>query len=301
MISRYLLLSFLLLSIAQISYPQKVDKKLEKIIKNETKSFNGEIGVYIFDTEKNKYSALNADTIFPTASVVKIPILLGVMNKIQKGELKYHQGMTYSDSLYYAEGEDILASFKSGEKISISKLLMLMLSTSDNTASLWLQGLSGGGIAINSLLDSLGFQATRVNSRTEGRKDDWEVYGWGQTTPEEIARLMTFIIEKKLFSAQLSERMLRLMGRQYWDENAIAAIPPDVFIADKTGAVNASRNEVMYVNGPHPYILSIFTKNNKDQSWESNNEAWVLIRQLSAIVWKYFNPRFPYSSQPNLE
>ena len=297
----YLLLSALFMSVVHTACPQKVDQKLQAIITEEIKGFKGDIGVYIFDLAKNRYSGIKADTIFPTASIVKIPILLGVMKKIANGELKYHQSMVYTDSLYYDEGEDILASFKSGEKISVSKLLMLMLSTSDNTASLWLQGLSGGGIMINSLLDSLGFVSTRVNSRTEGRKKDWEVYGWGQTTPKEITNLMKLIIEKKLFSVQLSERMLRLMGRQYWDENAIAAIPPDVFIADKTGAVNASRNEVMYVNGRHPYIFSVFTKNNQDQSWTSDNEAWVLIQKLSATVWRYFNPRQPYVSPPNLE
>ena len=120
--------------------------------------------------QKNKIAAINADTIYPTASIVKISILIGIMHKIYNGELNYHQVMTYTDSLFYSEGEDILASYKNGEKISLSKLLMLMMSTSDNAASLWLQGLSGTGTLINTYLDSLGLKYTRVNSRTPGRK-----------------------------------------------------------------------------------------------------------------------------------
>ncbi len=270
---------------------QKTDKQLQNEVANLLQGFNGQAGVYVYDLSKNKTIAINADTIFPTASMVKIPISIGVMHKIYNGELQYHQIMTYTDSLYYSEGEDILASFKNGEKIQISKLLMLMLSTSDNAASLWLQGLSGSGTLINKYLDSLGMKDTRVNSRTEGRKGNWEQYGWGQTTPKEMATLLKLVVENKIINKQISERMLRLMSRQYWDEDAISQIPPNVFVADKSGAVDASRNEVLYVNGSHPYIFCICTKNIKDTSWESNNEAWVLTRKVSALLWKHFNPK----------
>ena len=47
---------------------------------------------------------------------------------------------------------------------------MLMLSMSDNTASLWLQSLAGGGQRINTYLDSLGMKITHVNSRTPAGK-----------------------------------------------------------------------------------------------------------------------------------
>ncbi|MEO8108931.1 MAG: serine hydrolase [Ginsengibacter sp.] len=281
-----------LLSIVSLTTTaQKTDKKLQAQISNALNGFHGNMGVYVYDLGKNKITAINADTIYPTASIVKIPILIGVMHKMYNGELQYHQVMTYTDSLFYSEGEDILASFKSGEKISIAKLLMLMITTSDNTASLWLQGLSGSGTLINSYLDSLGLQYTRVNSRTTGRKGNWEQYGWGQTTPREMASLMKMIVNKKIINAEVSEKMLRLLGRQFWDEEGLSQIPPDIFVADKTGAVDESRNEIMYVNGKHPYILSIFSKNNQDTSWNTNNEAWTLTRKISAIAWKYFNPK----------
>ena len=84
--------------------------------------------------------------------------------------------------------------------------------------------------------------------------------------------------------------MLRLLGRNYWDDNAISQLPPDVFVASKNGAVNESRSEVLYVNGADArYIFCITTKNNKDQSWKDENEAWVLTRKLSKLLWEYFN------------
>ena len=172
-----------------------------------------------------------------------------------------------------------------------------MLSISDNCASLWLQGLAGGGVRINAILDSLGFKSTRVNSRTPGRKEIWEKYGWGQTTPKEIVSIMEEIVKGEMLSKTSSEKMLRLLGRQYWDEEALSQVPPGVFTADKNGAVDESRNEIVYVNSrDNPYIFSVFTKNNADTSWESTNEAWVLTRKISALLWKHFNPKTAWTN-----
>ena len=101
---------------------------------------------------------------------------------------------------------------------------------------------------------------------------------------------MEMIVKKQLISDSASQMMLRLLGRNYWDENAISQIPSDVFVASKSGAVDATRNEVLFVNGKKcSYIFCICSKNNKDISWdESVNEAWVLTRKLSKLFWEYF-------------
>ncbi len=270
-------------------FSQRTNKRLQQQVTDLIKSFHGDIGVYIHDLTKNKTVAVNADTVFPTASMVKIPILTGVMRKLESGELEYHQVLTYKDSLLYA-GVDILSSLKNNEKIELSKVMMLMLTMSDNTASLWLQTLAGTGTRINELMDSLGLQVTRVNSRTPGRENNRNQYGWGQTSPREMAGLMEKIVNKEVISTAASEKMLRLLGRNYWDEEAISQIPADVFIASKSGAVDASRNEVLYVNGKKcRYIFCICTKNNTDKSWTADNEAWVLTRKLSKLLWEFYN------------
>ncbi len=272
-----------------VSTAQKTDKHLQAEIAGLLSRFHGDIGVYVHDLKKDRVIAINADTVFPTASMVKIPILTGIMQKIEKGELTYHQPLIYKDSLFYA-GEDILGSYKTNEKIELSKVVMLMLTTSDNTASLWLQSLAGGGTSINNLMDSLGLQETRVNSRTTGRENKREQYGWGQTTPREMVTLVEKIVNKEVISSAASEKMLRLMGRNYWDEEAISQIPTDVFIASKSGAVNASRNEVLFVNGKKcRYLFCICTKNNTDTSWDKNNETWELTRKLSKLLWEHYN------------
>jgi beta-lactamase class A len=288
----------LFLFISATAFSQRTDNKLQKQIEGLIKGFNGDVGVYVHDLKHDKIVAINADTIFPTASIVKISILIGIMNKIQNHELDYHQRLTYTDSLYYSEGDDILSNFKDSSTIELSKVMMLMLTISDNCASLWLQGLAGGGTRINQILDSLDYKVTRVNSRTPGRENYRNMYGWGQTSPREIATIIENIVNGKVLSDSSSGKMLRLLGRQYWDEEAISQIPPGIFVADKNGALDENRNEVVYVNSKNdPYIFSIFTKNNKDTSWNYNNEAWVLTRRLSALLWKYYNPKSNWKSE----
>ncbi len=284
---RRILLICLLICCTQLN-AQKTDKKLQQRISQLIQGFNGDIGIFVHDLKKNKIVALNADSIFPTASMVKVPILVGIMDKIDKKELDYHQTLTYKDSLLY-EGVDILGSFKNNEKIELSKVMMLMLTTSDNTASLWLQSLAGTGMRINQIMDSLGFRDTRVNSRTPGREANRTQYGWGQTTPKEMAALFERIADRQLLNESASEKMLKLLGRNYWDEEGLSAIPAGIFVASKNGAVNASRSEVIYVNGDGArYVFCICTKNNKDQSWVPTNEAWVLTRKLSGLLWEYY-------------
>ena len=286
--------NFLLLALFSFlfGYSQKTDKKLETKLRETISGFNGDIGIYVKDLRKGKTISINADTIFPTASIVKVPILLGVMDKIQKGELAYDSTLVYKDSLLY-EGEDILGSFKNDEKILLKKVMMLMLTTSDNTASLWLQSIAGKGTRINEILDSLGLVYTRINSRTPGRENNRTQYGWGQTTPKEMGIIFEKIYRNEIFSVAACDRMMRSLGRNYWDLNeAISQIPPYIEVFSKNGCVNTSRSEVLLVNAPHnPYIFCIFTKNNKDTQWTPNNEAWIMARKISLMLWNYFEPK----------
>ena len=278
----------LALFLPSVLLAQNINKTLQKNVQALVNDYKGDIGIFIKSLKTGKVVQINADTVFPTASIVKVPILIGIINKIKLGELSYHQEFAYNDSMLYA-GVDILGSFKNGEKIELSKLIMLMLSMSDNTASLWLQKLAGTGTAVNVLMGKNGFVNTYVNSKTAGRENDRTQYGWGQTTPKEMAAIFEKLFKGEIINDSLSKKMIRLLGRNYWDEEALSEIPATIFAASKSGAVDASRSEILLVMAKEPYILSVFTKNITDQSWNTTNEAWVLFRKLSKIVYEYYS------------
>jgi beta-lactamase class A len=256
-----------------------------------TDGFGGDVGIYLMDLESGETFEMNADTLFPTASTVKIPIMIGIIDKIEKGELMYDQMLTYDGEHDDTWGNDLINQLKPGSDVELSKLVHQMMSTSNNTASLWNQYLAGTGTDINILMDSLGFEKTRVNSRTEGRQQDWEVYGWGQTTPKELAMLLLQIYRGNVISPAASEQMYRIMTRNYWDGEALSQIPPYVQVASKNGAVSESKSEVLLVNGRSgDYLFAVMTKNQADAGYEDDNEGFQLLRDVSALLYHHFEP-----------
>ncbi|TAF44035.1 MAG: serine hydrolase [Sphingobacteriales bacterium] len=286
--------------ICNVLHAQPNDTKLKILLTNEVKNFKGIVGVYVKNLKTGKIACINADSLFPTASLIKVPIMCGVFNEIGKGNLNYHQQLTYSDSLY-REGDDILGSFKNGEKISLSKVQMLSITTSDNAASLWLQKLAGSQ-NINNWLQVNGFTHTRINAITPGREAMYTKYGWGVTTPREMATLLEKIRLGKAVNKAASERMYRNLVRIYWDGEALSAIPPYYQVASKQGAVDKSRSEVVLVNAPHgDYVFCIITKNQTDIGYQHGNDGFVLLRKISALLWHYFEPNSQWKPAKGLE
>lgn len=278
-----------------------VDTDLQARLERLVEGFRGDVGIYVRHLPSGRTAALNADTLFPTASMVKVPILLKTFDLLEKGDLAYDQKLVYRDSLLYP-GEDLLGAFQDSAEVTLSKVVMLMITTSDNTASLWLQHLAGTGTAINTWLAAHGFEGTRVNSRTEGRRTDWERYGWGQTTPREMADLLVMIREGRAVSPAASEEMYRVLTRIYWNDEALSQLPPTVQVASKQGAVNQSRSEVVLVNAPHgDYVFCVITKNQADESWGSDNEGFVLLRAVSRLLWRHFEPDADWQPAEGME
>jgi len=262
------------------------------------KGFHGTAGVYVRNLRTGQNAAVMPDTLFPTASMIKVSILCGIFDKINKGELKYNQELLYRDSLKYDDG--VTGSFRDSTKIVLAELVTLMATLSDNTASLWLQQLAGGGVTINAWLEQNGFHMIRVNSRTPGRQAIREIYGWGHATPREMAELMAYIYQGRAVSPDASEQMFRVLSRQYWDGEGLSQIPPTVHVATKNGAVNASKSEAMVVNAPSgDYIYCVMTKNQQDERWEFDNEGDVLLRKVARTLWEYFEPDSPWRPQPS--
>ena len=66
--------------------------------------------------------------------------------------------------------------------------------------------------------------------------------------------------------------------------------------ASKQGAADRSRSEVVLVNAPSgDYVFCVITKNQLDQRYTNDNEGWVLHRAVSALLWKHFEPRHPFT------
>jgi beta-lactamase class A len=275
---------------------ERRDPRLEARLAELASEVRGTVGIYVRHLRTGRTAELNADSVFPTASMIKVPILAATYDAIHRGALSFDTTLTYLDSLDYTDEADILVMAEDSTRITLGRVVMLMITMSDNTAALWLQALSGGGATINEWLAANGFDSTRVNSRTPGRRPNWERHGWGQTTPREMARLLTMIRRGEAVSRGASEEMYRVLTRIYWNGVALSQLPPWVQAASKQGAVDRSRSEVVLVNAPSgDYVFAVITRNQEDTGYGPENEGYVLLRKVSALLWKTFEPKHPWT------
>jgi beta-lactamase class A len=266
------------------------DVQLQGKLEARVESFRGSVGVYVRHLGSGATASIQADSLFPTASMIKLPLLISLYDHVERGKLELDARLAYDDSLFYGDedDDDIVNKMRPGETVTLSKLAFFMISISDNTASLWIQGLVTGA-EVNRWLTEHGFEGTRVNSRVDGRREGWREYGWGQTTPREMAELLVMVREGRAVSSKASEEMYRTLTDIYYDDEALSALPPTVQVASKQGAVSASRSEVLLVNAPSgDYVLCVITKGQEDRSWGEGNEGYVLLRDLSRIVYGHF-------------
>ena len=288
-------------SASRTQIPQTSEADLQAAVEAAVAGFAGVVGVYVRHLPTGRTASVHADSLFPTASMIKVPILVGTFDRIEQGALSYGGDITFRDSLRYST-DDLFGDLRDGAEVPLHQAVELMLSASDNTASLWLQALAGGGEAINAWLDAHGFEHTRVNSRTPGRHPDWERYGWGQTTPREMTELVRRIVEGEAVSLAADQEMHRLLTRTFYDDEAVSALPPSVQAATKQGAVSQSRSEVVYVHAPSgPYVFCIITKDQADTRYEPDNAGYELIRRLSRLFWNTFEPSSAWKPAPGSE
>jgi beta-lactamase class A len=177
--------------------------------------FNGDVGVYVKDLETGSVIEINADTVFPTASMIKVPLMIAAFDKIELGDFEYHEEIEYGPDPEYEYSGDLISELQSGATVPLSQIIHLMMSISNNTGSLWIQYLAGTGSEVNRLMESYGMENTRVNSRTDGRSEAFSRYGWGQTTPREMATLAEMIYKGEMISEHASEQMYRIMTRNF--------------------------------------------------------------------------------------
>lgn len=271
----------------------QTDAALTAELRGLTRDFRGRVGIYVRHLGTGATVEIDADSVFPTASLVKVPILLALFDQAHRGVVDLEARVPYPDTLHYryVEATDVVGYMAPGDSLPVSELAFLMLSVSDNLASLWLQALVGGGASVNEWLAARGFQQTRVNSRTPGREEARGRFGWGQTTPREMATALVMIREGRAVSPALDERMYRMLTSSYWRDNALSQLPPYVQAASKQGFVDRARSEVLLVNAPTgDYVLAVMTRDQEDTSHAPGNAGTTLLRAVSRAVYRHFNP-----------
>lgn len=178
----------------------------------------GTMGVAAKDLATGETVFVNADVSFPTASVIKVAVMVEVFHQVAEGRLRHADAITLEDSAKVG-GSGVLRRLHGGLVLTIGDLLDLMMTVSDNTATNLLIA-KVGTANVDKRLAAYGLARTRLFRPTfrDGRPDvfpeEEKEFGLGVTTPREMARLLELIAEGRMVDRAASEAMIELMREQ---------------------------------------------------------------------------------------
>ncbi|MEZ4709502.1 MAG: serine hydrolase [Caldilineaceae bacterium] len=237
-------------------------KRLEGELAQRVEQFPGVAGLCVYDLTTGRQIALNANEVFPTASTIKVPVLMRVLALAEGGALDLHELIDVPQKAIVG-GSGVLGHLEGygtrGLPISRLDVAILMIIVSDNTATnLCIEWC--GRESINAMLDELGLPHTRLNRKLmdldAARRNEENL-----STPAELVRLFTLLHQGQP-STFVAEKALAILQKPKSGmlEKALPLLDPPP-LANKPGAIGHVRCDAGLVLLPNrPYAVAIMSK-----------------------------------------
>lgn len=255
---------------------KQLQTRLEAILAQST----GRFGLVIVKASTQETIAINPDAVFPSASMIKVPIMLEVMRRAASGNLSLDTLIPVTREVKVDGG--ILQELRTGLPLTVRELVTLMIIVSDNTATNMLIELIGME-AVNDTMKHFGANSTLLRRKMM----DFAAAKNGRenlTTAADMALLFEGLAKNSLgFATDYNKLMLDILKRQQIEDKLRFYLPAGIELAHKTGTLPGAEHDggILYLPGG-PYIISIFT----DQL-SSNQQGLRLVAKLGKCIYDY--------------
>jgi beta-lactamase class A len=262
---------------------------LDQRVGAEVSQFKGKVNLFARNLDTGAVYELGGDDRVPTASTIKIAIMVEAFARVAEGKAKWTDELVLTKENKVG-GSGILHEFADGLRLTFRDGVSMMMIMSDNTATnLVIDVLTAD--AINARMESLGFRETRLMRRVfgggesvEGKKEENKRFGLGRTTPHEMVSLLEKLERGEVISAAASKEMLDLMKREQ-GTNGIWREQWRLSKATKSGALDALRSNIGILYHPRGRIAIAITCNEMPEViWTVDNPALLLMSKLSEIL-----------------
>lgn len=225
------------------------------------------------------YYSQRIDEVFSSASLIKVPILMAVLDYIERHALSLDEVLpiTVENQVDFS-----VITEQHLEESTLYELLVWMIITSDNTATNVLIDYIGMD-ALNTYFKKIGLTHTALQRkmmdfvRLESGFDN-------VTTANDMAHLFNRIYKQDLLSAPLSALAIDILSRQRVHESLKRYLIEDVHIAHKTGGLDTVDHDVGIIfTDVKDYIIGVFVT-----EVSNNDEARQLIGRISKVVYEQF-------------
>lgn len=275
-------------------------EKIEQDIRNLALEYDGIIGAAAKNFNTGETIFVNADSLFPTASVIKLPILVELFSQAKSKKVDLQKYVTVAD-LIKVGGAGVLQNFDGDTKIKLLDAATLMIILSDNTATNIVVDQLGKEHdeklnAVNDQMTSLGLENTKLLNKvfsyaTKKNTSESKRFGLGFSSPMDMLMLLEKIYYHKIIDSSYSELIISIMKNQHDDSMIRRSLPygENISIANKTGAVDQSRIDVGIIYSTKADIgIAIFTDLSKDTQWTHDNKAQNAVAKSARMIYNYF-------------
>jgi beta-lactamase class A len=217
----------------------------------------GRVGIMVEDLTTGLTSSINAGSSMPAASTIKIPVMVEVFRRLALGQFDLNRtvGLVAADRDW---GSGDLCDAPAGSRYTVSRLLTLMITVSDNTATNMLIRLVGRS-SINHTMLNLGLTQTKL---TDFIRSEGPIRYALRSSPQDMIRLLDAMAGHRLVDAWSSGEMIAILSGQHHNGLIPEPLPPGTEIAHKTGELHDTLNDVGIVFlHEEPYAIAVMTTN----------------------------------------
>ena len=259
---------------------------LRRTLDSLADAHRGVVGYAVHNLDTGEHLERRGDEPFPTASLIKVPILVALFERIEKGEMSLADPIRVT-RVDKVPGSGQLQFLHDNVEITVGDAARLMTTISDNTAT----NLLLDKVPMRKVwekMEALGLPRTKVHSRTFQRytsvaMDSSARYGLGVTTPSEMARLFALLAEGRAVSARADSTMLELLADNE-DRDLLQRQVDGVRAAHKTGATDQVRTECTLWWLQTRVVACVLTRENADTRWVLDSEPQLLMSRMGAAI-----------------
>ena len=280
-----------------MEYPAaKKDTKMKSLffgdrlveLENSLKALNNKYqniqpAVFVWSMDNGNYVDIDGDVVYPSASIIKLPVLIQMYKSIEAEQFGLKDNMTLTE-YYRSEGSGNMQYSQAGRTYSITDLATTMIQNSDNTATNMLISKVGSMNDVNAAIKSWGIEHTHLQT--------WlpDITGNNYTTAKDIAQMLYNIgkDDNKFLNINSQSDIINIMSKVKNTMLIKAGLPENVSFIHKTGDIGTMLGDagIVYLPSGQRYIVVILALRP-----HNNINGRLYIQEASKMIYNYMSTK----------
>jgi beta-lactamase class A len=250
------------------------------------KSRQGRFAVLAYDFSSGDSLLVDAHAVFPAASLIKLPVMMGLMEQVETGQFSLDESIgvrtTYRSMVDSSEFR-VEATARLKRRATYRQVMKAMIEVSDNAAANTLIQFLGVE-KMEEFLLARGYRETKLVRCLMDLKAD-ELGIGNTTTAYDVMRMLRDIQECRGYRPESRGEMLQVLEAQTHNDKIPAGLPPGTPVAHKTGRIAGVEHDAGIVYLASGTYVLVFMSDSLSSSWTGVDAA----RMVSRECYEHFD------------